>query len=1032
MYFYHEIRSARRRLLATAFIVLGPAIGGFARSADEPAQPVPAAGVLDGPLSPEKAPSSFKLEPGLRLELVAAEPLVVSPVAMAFDERGRLFVAENRGYPTGPGAGKPPVGRIAMLEDTDGDGRMDRRTEFAVGLTFPNGVMPWKGGLIVTCAPDVLFLCDTDGDGKADQRRVLFTGFATTGSTQLRVSHPTLSVDNWIYLTSGLSGGSVVSPGATGRPAVVLKRTDFRFRPDGDSWEAADGGAQFGLTFDDFGRRFICYNRVQVQHVVIASKTLKRNPHLAFSQTVENCPAEMAPEPLKGHGTAARLFPISRNVTTADSHAGTFTAACAVTVFRGTGLPPAYRGGAFSCDPTGNLVHFDRLDPQGVTFSARREHRGVEFLASTDNWFRPVFLADGPDGALYVCDMYRKTIEHPDYLSVEIRKRTDFESGKTMGRIWRVVRNDAQPDEMRRRRRADSGGMSTSVLCEQLGNPDGWWCDTAHRLLLERRDRAAVGPLRLIAAGPRSAPVAVVHALRLLEALDALTDDLLRSALGHLAAPVRESALQLVEGRLARDQSWLADVLSLAGDDDARVRFEAAIALGAAGDGPASPSPRGEHQPVAGDVTAALAQIADRDSSDRWTRAAVFSSLTGREPAFLTALSALPRDENRPRQELLSELGRLLGASQPRETWPGLVRRIFDTGPGFTREERAALLTGLAEAARGRLTPREAEDVLSALIGPASGQGDLKGSIQNLVVAMKRIAENGTQPVTSRVSAVNLLGFAGFDQAGTTLLQLVEEQQPSPLQVAALRALGWQRDDRVTTSLLAAGHFATYPPSLRDELLSVLIAQSRHLGGLLTALEDGRVPIGAVDASHRRALAQHRDPEVRRRAARLFGTVQGDRAKVYEAYKEVATAQGADPANGRTVFRRECASCHRLDQEGYAVGPDLFGIRNQPKSTILLHVLVPDHEITQGFSTYTVATRDGRVLTGLLTSETPATITLRQPLGKEDTILRTEVDEISGSPQSLMPQGLEKSISRQEFADLLAYLKGEGKPDTPQ
>jgi putative heme-binding domain-containing protein len=548
-------------------------------------------------------------------------------------------------------------------------------------------------------------------------------------------------------------------------------------------------------------------------------------------------------------------------------------------------------------------------------------------------------------------------------------------------------------------------------------------------LLLERGDRAAVGPLRLIAAGPRSAPVAVVHALRLLEALDALTDDLLRSALGHLAAPVRESALQLVEGRLARDQSWLADVLSLAGDEDARVRFQAAIALGAAGDGPGPPSARASDSRT--DIAAALARIATRDGSDRWARAAVFSSLTGREPVFLTALSALPRDENRPRQELLSELGRLLGASQPRETWPGLVRRIVETGPGFTREERAALLTGLAEAARGRLTPLESEDVLSALIGPASGQGDLKGSIQNLVADMKRIARDETRPVASRLTAVNLLALASFDLAGATLLQVVEEQRPSPLQAAALRALGWQRDDRVATLLLAAGRFATYPPSLRDELLSVLIAQSRHLDGILTAIEDGRVPVGAVDALHRRALAQHRDPEVRRRAARLFGTVQGDRAKVYEAYKDVAAAQPADPANGRAVFRRECASCHRLDQEGYAVGPDLFGIRNQPKPAILLHVLVPDHEITQGFTAYTLATKDGRVLTGLLTSETPATITLRQPLGKEDTILRTDIDEISASRQPLMPQELEKNISRREFTDLLAYLKGEGQPDAP-
>lgn len=982
-------------------------------------RPAPALGVptIDGPLTPDQAPRSFRLEPGLRVELVASEPMIQSPVAIVFDERGRLYVAENRGYPTGPGPNEPPLGRVARLEDTDGDGVMDRRVEFAEGLTYPNGLMPWKDGLIVTCAPDVLFLRDTDGDGKADERTVWFTGFATTGSTQLRVSHPTLGIDNWIYLTSGLTGGKVVAKAFAERPPVELKRTDFRFRPDGSDWEGIDGGAQFGLTFDDFGRRFICYNRVQVQHVVINTKVLRRNPHLAFSDTVQNCPAEMVAEPLKGHGSAARLYPISRNVTTADSHAGTFTAACGVTVFRGTGLPEAYRDCVFSCDPTGNLVHVDQLEPNGATFSAKRLRDGIEFLSSSDNWFRPVFLTHGPDGALYIVDMYRKTIEHPDYLPVEIRKRTDFNSGKTMGRIWRVVSSELNPAELRARRSFALADRPTPELCEVLREADFWRRSTAHRLLLTRGDKTAQEALHAIAEDNSASPESVVHALRLLEALDELREVDLRRAITHRSAGVREQALQMIEPRLARESAFVPFVVACADDRDPRVRFQAAITLGAVTSN------------MRDLVSVPLARIAARDGSDRWLRAAVFSSLSGIETAFLTELGKTPRDEGRPLPtDLLTELGRLLGSSVAKEEWPNLVRKVLQDRPGYRSEEQAALMTGLAESARGRVGPAGGGDVLTATLGTTGEIEGLRASLKGLLTAMAELARDDSASIPRRTAAIGLLGFASYEDVGAELLGLIDGHAPREIQVAAVRALGAHRDERVATVLLASERFNAYSPSIREEVLSALLSQGQHVPGLLNAIEDGRVPAIAIDALRRRQLTQSRDAAIRKRAEAIFGAVQGDRAKVYEEFKGVVDLE-PNPSNGRVVFRRECASCHRLDREGSAVGPDLFGIRNQPKAAILLHVLVPDQEITQGFTAYNVATKDGRVLTGLITSESPTSITLRQPLGKEDTILRDEIDELSAGKQSLMPQGLEKNISRQEFADLLAYLKGEDQSD---
>jgi putative membrane-bound dehydrogenase-like protein len=981
----------------TAFVVIG-LLGPLAALAD------------DGPLSPAEAAKTVRLEPGLGLELVAAEPLVASPVALAFDERGRLFVAENRGYPTGPGEGKPPIGRIAMLEDIDGDGRMDRRTDFAEGLTFPNGVMPWKGGLIVTCAPDALYLKDTDGDGRADERTVLFTGFSTSGSTQLRVSHPTLSIDNWVYVTSGLTGGKVTNPAFPDRPPIELKRNDFRFQPDMSEWEAVDGGSQFGLTFDDFGQRFICYNRVQVQHVVIDSKTLRRNPNLAFSETVQNCPVDMVAEPLKGHGASARLYPISSNITTADSHAGTFTAACAVFVWRGTGLPERYRGGVFSCDPTGNLVHFDLLEPDGATFRAQRATEGVEFLASTDNWFRPVFLASGPDGALYVVDMYRKTIEHPDYLPVEVRKHTDFESGKDTGRIWRVVRDDLQG---RSARPSVLAGASTWELCGALRSADGWRRDTAHRLLLERRDPSAVARLEVLAMGADASPEAIVQAAWLLDAQRSLKDDVIEGLMKRPDLRVREVGAQLAGGRTRSDPRWVSRLLPLADDPDARVRFATSIALGEA-----------ERAETEGAITRALARMASRDAADRWARAAVFSGLAGRERPFLSALvEALPPDPGDAQLDLLGELGRLMVAGTARAIWPSLIQLVMADHLEGRHTTRAALLAGMAEGARAKRGAREATSPLEALLGERPDPAQA-AAVDAIVAKMTAVAK---QDADHRSLAIGLLACAPFDRAAPVLLDLLDRGQADADQVVIVRSIGKFSEDRVVAELLDPERFARYTPMVREEVLSALFSQTGRLPDLMTALEEGRLPLVSIDALRRRQLTQTRDQVLRERANRLFGAVAGDRAAVYESYKDVVQLK-ADPSNGRGVFRRECASCHRLDREGSAVGPDLFGIRNQPKEAILLHVLVPDQEITQGFTAYTVSTKDGRVLTGLIVSESPAGVTLRLPQGKEEVLARAAVDEVQASPQSLMPQGLEKTISRQEFADLLAYLKGEGGP----
>ena len=395
------------------------------------------------------------------------------------------------------------------MESSRHDGHYDKRTVFADGLTFPNGVLCWRGGVFVTCAPYLYYLKDTNGDGIADIKQIVFQGFEDQSTTQQRVSHPVLNIDNWIYLTSGLTSAKVSSPLYPGHPAVLCDFTDFRFRPDTDEFEAAAGTAQFGQTFDNFGHKFICSNRNHNQAVMLQLKYAYRNPNLNPDELVEDIP---------DHGAAGRVFPLSANITTVAAQAGYFTSACGIFYYRGAALPAEYRDNSFTCEPAANLVHRDVISPSGSTFVARRAREGVEFLASRDNWFRPVNLASGPDGALYICDMYRRTIEHPNYLPAATRAVTDFESGKDKGRIYlikavHVATKNAQPNLEH---------VTTKQLCELLKHPDAWWRTTAQRLLLERQDTNAV-PCLASLAQDAGAPETRVLALNMLDGLGNLT-----------------------------------------------------------------------------------------------------------------------------------------------------------------------------------------------------------------------------------------------------------------------------------------------------------------------------------------------------------------------------------------------------------------------------------------------------------------------------------------------------------------------------
>jgi putative membrane-bound dehydrogenase-like protein len=899
-------------------------------------------------LPAEEALKTFRLPTEFRIELFAAEPLVVDPVCIAFDEDGRCYVAEMRDYPSAP-----PLGTVKRLEDLDGDGRADRAVLFADGVAAPSGLQPWRGGLLVASSPDLLFLKDTDGDGRADVRERLITGFGKTNEQHLP-NNLSYGIDNWITGANGGSDGALVALGPGTRPRLNLKNADFRFRPDGSALEPLAGRSQFGNTFDDWGRRFICRHDNHLIHPVLPNQP-PRNRRLAVPTLID--------EDVSDHGRIPRLFPISPrdDVFTTDTDSS-----CAVTIYRGGAFPPAYDGNAFVCEPVLNLVHRDILVPAGVTFRARRADEGVEFLASTDPWFRPVNLCVGPEGALYVVDMYRAVIEHPDYIPKEIQKKLPLRAGDDRGRIYRIVHGAPAPAPK-------LSGATTDALVESLAARNAWRRLAAQRLLVERRDETALGPLRRMARASDS-PLGRLHALWTLEGVGALDRDLIASALQDPEPRLREQALQW--GGV--DPKTIA---RLADDPDPRVRLACAVALGRT----AEPD------------TDALLRIAARDLADPWVRWAVLGALDVPPVRVLTEFherhAALLQ---RAAPGALEWVRILAGLVDPSEAAEWLRFAASEPEPSRWREVAVAVT---ARARPGSLRAAGVEATAAAWVDRARVRG-----------------ADPAAPLADRLGAIELVAAAGDLSSNLPWLRrLLRAQEPVEVQLAAIRALSGR-------DLLEDWDGLTW--RVRREALDAFFSRGGDVGPLLDALEAGRVKPNELTPEQQRRIAQVA-PD---RAKRILGAEpSADRQKETDRMVEQVAALRPDPARGRQVFVELCATCHRLGGEGHRVGPDLESVAGRDARTLLTNILDPNRAVDPAYRLYRIRTADGRDLSGVVATETATSLTLRRALGVEETLLRRDIVELAGSTLSMMPEGLERQRTPQDFADLLAFLRGGGR-----
>ena len=591
------------------------------------------------PKSPQESLAAMRPRPGFTVELVAAEPLVVDPIAFEWDARGRLWVVEMRDYPLGMDGKGQPGGVIKVLTDENGDGIYDKATIFAEGLPFPTGVFPWRDGAIVAAAPDILFLTDKDGDGRADERVVLFTGFKE-GNQQHRINGFDWGLDGWIYGANGDSGGMIVagdgrrrddssselgtrnsekSAGLLPSAATNISGRDFRFRPDNLEFEAESGNTQYGRHRDDWGNWFGNNNPTWVWHYTLEDRYIRRNPKLAVKTTKQV---------LANYPDNTRVFtayakedaPIRFNQPQSLGYA---TSANSVSPYRDELFGFAFATSVFVSEPVHNVVHREVLTPDGASFTSHRasDESDREFLASNDVWFRPTMTKTGPDGALYIADMYRFVLEHPEWIAPETQSRLDLRAGADKGRIYRVL-----PTGAKLRPIPNLAKLDNSALAAALDSPNGWQRDTVQRLLVERAAIDTAPALRKLAVHAAN-PKVRVQALATLGTLNLTDSDIVRLALRDPVPAVRVHALRISEALAQNHLALLPSLLACVDDPEFIVRRQLALTLGEWRDDRAS---------------AALQKLADREGEVAQMRLAIQTSLAPDSPLFAKLKSAPP------------------------------------------------------------------------------------------------------------------------------------------------------------------------------------------------------------------------------------------------------------------------------------------------------------------------------------------------------------------------------------------------------